>query len=418
MKKYLASIKAPLLTIIAFVALLFILAGALCAQTVPVTGTADVSAIEHRLDAVEQRLDALENQQPPPVDPDPDPEPTPSAGVIGMNSGFVWRSSGSHPDKPGEGDYHALLEPVCAAYRPMNWNRINDFNREVGSINDAHHYNSRSWRDALRAQVAVCNAVGADFYFNTPVRATPRFVTEAVAFIRGEIHDGAVIYVAYANECWLPGRYPYDYIKRESGTDPGSGENAFFDLWAQKLDMVFGAARAADPKCIRVVETKTAGDGVWFTEQITSRMASDFDAVAGTFYFGPHRSSYRTGVTAEQLLDASEAEWRTDDRRWQEANIKWAKDRGKLAIGYEAGQHYHQYGYEAATRECQAHPRMAQQYDTVYQNAIDKGADLIIDFDFIDWDNEHGHWGKAHTLAGVPDSLKYQTVKRIAARNN
>ena len=93
-------------------------------------------------------------------------------------------------------------------------------------------------------------------------------------------------------------------------------------------------------------------------------------------------------------------------------------DRNLLALGYEAGQHYHQYGYESQTRECQSHPRMARQYEMVYGNAIQKGAKLIIDFDFIDWDNEHGHWGKASALAGLMNSLKYQTVQKIANQQN
>lgn len=388
------------------------------AQSVPVTGTADVSSIEARLTGIEARLSALENTTPPPVDPDPDPDPPTASGLIGMNSGFVWRDNFRHPDDPKAAGYSDLLAPICKVYRPMNWNRINDFNREVDSIDAAHQYTSKTWRDALSEQVAVCNSVGADFYFNTPARATPKFVKEAVAFIRGEIHDDALIYIAYANECWLPGRYPYDYLKATSGTDPGSGDNAFFDLWASKLDMVFEAARKGDPTCIRVVETKTARDGTWYTEQITSRMKSGFDAVAGTFYFAPPNSAYKAGVTAAQLLDAAEKEWRDDDRKWQEANIKWAKDRGLLALGYEAGQHYHQYGYEAQTRACQTDLRMAEQYELVYGNALEKGADLIIDFDFIDWDNEHGHWGKDDELSGLTSSIKYQVVKKIATQQN
>ncbi len=434
------------------------------AQTVTVTGEvkghADVSALVERLDDLQSQIDDLreaigvasdESPAPPPESPEPAPEPPDSdpaasnTGKIGMNAGFVWRSNFTHPDQPGApaptpapgigvGDYYDLLRPVCSVYRPMNWNRINDFRPEVDSIEDPHLYEGKTWRDALAAQVGVCNAVGASggtsggvsggagFYFNVPVRATPGFVREAVAFIRTNLHAPGKIYIAYANEVWLPGRFPYDHLKDVSGVDPGAGDNAFFDLWAEKLDMTFTAAREADPKCIRVVETKTARDGTWFTEQIVKRLTlrgSDYDAVAGTLYFSPKwPSGYWETMSVADAFGEAQKEWTDDDRKWQEANIRWAKDRGKLAIAYEAGQHFHDISMRPALvktlERCQTDPRMGDLYKTVYGHALDAGIDLIIDFDWIDWSNRHGYWGKAPTLEELPGSIKYRAVNEIA----
>lgn len=414
------------------------------AQTVTVTGEvngsiqgqADVSALVERIDGLQSQIDDLreaigagseESPTPPPESPDPtpDPEPDPAApntGKIGMNAGFVWRSNFTHPDQPGVGNYYDLLRPVCSVYRPMNWNRINDFRSEVDSIDDPHLYEGKTWRDALAAQVGVCNAVGAGFYFNVPVRATPGFVREAVAFIRANLSEEGAIYIAWANEAWLPGRFPYDYLKDVSGVDPGSGDNAFFDLWADKLVMTFTAAREADPTCIRVVETKTARDGTWFTEQIVNRLqlrGSDYDAVAGTLYFSPKwPGGYWESMSADDAFAEAQKEWADDDRKWQEASIRWAKDRGKLAIAYEAGQHFHDISMRPALvrtlQRCQTDPRMGEMYHAVYGHALEAGIDLIIDFDWIDWSNQHGYWGKAATLEELPGSVKYQAVKTIA----
>lgn len=415
-------------------------------QTVAVTGEADVSALVERIDGLQTQIDGLREQigtppaQPPPPDPTPEPtpEPTPppespepnpapepaatNTGKIGMNSGFVWRSNFTHPDRPGVGDYYDLLRPVCSVYRPMNWNRINDYRPEVGSIDEPHLYAGKTWRDALAAQVEVCNGVGAGFYFNVPVRATPGFVRGAVAFIRANLRDGGVIYVAWANEAWLPGRFPYEHLKAESGTDPGGGDNAFFDLWADKLVMTFAAARQADPKCIRVVETKTARDGTWFTEQIVNRLAlrdAGYDAVAGTLYFSPKwPGGYWESMSVDDAFAEAQKEWTGDDRRWQEANIRWAKQRGKLAIAYEGGQHFHDIGMRpalvATLERGQTDPRMGEMYQAVYGRALEIGIDLIIDFDWIDWSNQNGYWGKAASLEGVPGSVKYRALEKTA----
>ncbi|MEZ6193749.1 MAG: hypothetical protein R3C45_21105 [Phycisphaerales bacterium] len=418
------------------------------AQSVTVTGEvngsiqgqADVSALVERIDGLQSQIDELReridtgpDETPPPETPEPNPGP--SNGKIGMNAGFVWRSNFTHPDRPGVDNYDDLLRPVCSVYRPMNWNRINDFRPEVDSIDDPHYYDGRTWRDALREQVGLCNAVGAGFYLNVPVRATPGFVREAVAFIRANLQDnsgggggggggdsGGVIYIAWANEAWLPGRFPYDYLKDVSGTDPGSGDNAFFDLWADKLVMTFAAAREADPTCIRVVETKTARDGTWYTEQIVKRLqlrGCDYDAVAGTLYFSPKwPSGYWESMSVDDAFDEAEEEWVSDDRKWQVANIRWAKDRGKLAIAYEAGQHFHDIGMRPALvrtlQNCQTDPRMGEMYRAVYGYALEAGIDLIIDFDWLDWSNQHGYWGKATSLEELPGSVKYQAVKQIA----
>jgi len=129
------------------------------AQTVTVT-----SALVERIDGLQSQINDLRGLIDAGQDDSPAPEPNPpapSAGKIGMNSGFVWRSNFTHPDRPGIGNYDELLRPVCSVYRPMNWNRINDFRTEVDSIDDPHSYDGRTWRDALREQVGVCNAVGA-----------------------------------------------------------------------------------------------------------------------------------------------------------------------------------------------------------------------------------------------------------------
>lgn len=367
---------------------------------------------------LQTRVLKLETATPPgPVDPDPDPvdpvDPPSGNRIIGMNSGFVGRSG--NPDDPTLPGYSDKLRPVCGCYRPMNHSRINDDTTAYDSIDDTHKYLGITWRELLKQQVAVANSVGADFYWNGPIAATAQFYRQASRLIRDELNPSSKQYDAWSNENWNPGMGTYKWIKAQSGTDPGSGNNAFMDLWASRSDLFFNACRAGDPTCIRVVETKTARDGEWFSYEITQRLTSDYDAVAGTLYFGPHYSAgYWSGITVDQMMDEARKEWERDDVRWQDKNIAWAKERGKLAIAYEAGQHYHQYGYTAQTRACQSHPGMRQLYKDVYGNAIAKGIDLILDFDFLDWDNDHGHWGKSDALDKLDASLKYQTLLEIA----
>lgn len=354
----------------------------------------------------------------PPDDPgeEPDPGPVPGApnGVIGMNSGFVGRHD--NPDNPDLPGYADKLRPVCRCYRPMNHSRINDDTTEYDTIDYTHKYAGMTWRQLLAKQVAVSNSVNADFYWNGPIAASAQFYRQASRLIREELNPDSKQYVAWGNENWNGSMGTYKWLKEQSGSDPGSGDNPFLNLWGQRLSLFFGACRAGDPSCIRVVETKTARDGEWFTYEITQRLTTDFDAVAGTLYFGPHYSGgYWDGISVDKMMQEARKEWENDDKRWQEANIAWAKDRGKLAIAYEAGQHFQKYGFEATTRACQTHPDMPRLYRDVYGNAIAKGIDLIIDFDFLDWDNEHGHFGKADRLDRLESSLKYQVVKEIAS---
>lgn len=376
------------------------------------------------------RLKGQPVPNPGPGEPDPGNPPTPptppvgNKRLIGMNSGFVGRSG--NPDDPTLPGYSDKLRPVCGCYRPMNWSRINDDTTAYDSLDETHKYLGITWRELLKQQVAVANAVDADFYWNAPIRASSKFWRDSLAFIRAKLNTGKKVYATWGNECWNASMGTYKWIKASTATadkpdgyDPGSGDNPFMNLWGASLDLFFKNARQGDPTCIRVVETKTARDGEWFSYEITKRMTSDYDAVAGTLYFGPHYSAgYWDGITVDQMMDEARKEWERDDVRWQDKNIAWAKERGKLAIAYEAGQHYHQYGYTAQTRACQSHPGMRQLYKDVYGNAIAKGIDLILDFDFLDWDNDHGHWGKADALGKLDTSLKYNTLLEIAAGLN
>ncbi len=396
------------------------------AQTVTVTGEADVSVITDRIDAMQTRLDAidarvsaLEGTLPPqPAGPMDDEPPNPSSRVIGMNLGFVGR--GDHPDKPDTAGYDDLLRPVAAVVRFMNPNRINDDMRTLTSIDQPHYYQSQTYRQALTWQAELCRRVGADYYLNVPINASPQWVTEAVGLIRS-ILDEERIYVTWANEVWNSGLGPYREVKRIVGTDAGAGKGlAFFAYWARRLDETWAAARQADPTCIRVFETKTADDGVWWTDRVHERLSSDYEAVAITLYFSPSPSDLREQMTVDDVFDAARRHWERRGRRWQQAGIAWALDHGKRAISYEGGQHFVDYQGRPTLvetlRRCQLDPRITDLRRDVLDAAVAAGLDLHIEYDFVDWWNRYGYWGQAETVAGLHTSLKYRELVRDAQR--
>ncbi|RMH42240.1 MAG: hypothetical protein D6688_10400, partial [Alphaproteobacteria bacterium] len=91
------------------------------AQSVSITGEADVSALVDRLDDQQQQIDELRTRvdaladptgttpEVAPVPSDPDPLPTVNRRIgIGMNLDFVGRNGGRHPDRPDTPGYDDL----------------------------------------------------------------------------------------------------------------------------------------------------------------------------------------------------------------------------------------------------------------------------------------------------------------------
>lgn len=377
----------------------------------------------------ERRLKALEDAQTPtdptdPTDPGPGPVIPPPAGGLKrflVNLGFVGRSNGTHPDNPTLPGYADLLGDIAGVIRPMNANRINDYMRVVNGIDEPHYYEQQTWRQALMWQAKLCNDCAADFYFNLPFHASDAFVREAVAFIRSLLDPSLSIWVAWCNEVWNGNAAPYREVKAITGHGMGGGEDlVFFDYWAGRLDDVFGAARAADPSCIRVVETKTSREGTWITGKLHQRLRSNYEAVAVTNYFSPDADDLREGMTADEVFESAREHWRNDELVWQREGIKWATDRGKMAIAYEGGQHFVDYEHRTnlvkTLEACQHDPRMAQMYRDVVAEFDAAGATMASQFEWIGWWDQHGYWGVAPTLAQVPGSLKYKTLVELTGR--
>lgn len=344
-----------------------------------------------------------------------------------MNLDFAGRSGGTHPEDPSAAGYDELLKPVAACVRFMNPNRINDFMRAADSIDDAHYYDTQTWRQALTWQAHLCQRIGADYYYNAPFHASAKFNREAVALIRSILDDGQVIYVSWANEVWNSSFAVYREVKAITGVDAGNGAGlAFFDYWAGRLSETFSAARLADPGCVRVLETKTANDGTWFTGKLHERLApGSYDAVAITTYFSPHRTAYFDGITADQVFAAARDNWEAKEGRYQREGIAWALDHKKRAISYEGGQHFfdvYQRAKIAETiRRCQTDPRIADLRDEVLDSAFEAGLDLHLEHSFVGWWNINGFWGQADSVAGLKQSIKYQRLvayaKRLAQMN-
>ena len=399
------------------------------AQTVPITGEADVSNIQANVDAISQRVYDLENRVAAIEQGDSDPAPAPDpvsvtdGRLLGINTGFV--DAPFSPDIPylADGtldhDYVKLMTPIASTIRFMDWNRING---------DLAFYTQldETWRGRLDQQVRLANACNADLWLNVPFHASEAWTTQAVAFIRARLNAEHVILVEWSNEPWNTGFNTYQQLKREAGTDAGSGAGlAFFELWADYMDAAFRGARAADPDCLLVLGGHPAS--VWWTERVYERLDVKPDAVATTFYIGPKPKDTLADVqTARQLIERARSEWEDGGEAKMRETFAFAEREGLDVFGYEGGHHLAAPYINGKPDQRIAALVIEAQHDPAILDLMALPLDLFIElggkracfYKFVSVYDQYGAWGLARSVAELPGSIKYQwAVKRSQAEN-
>ena len=316
--------------------------------------------------------------------------------------GFEGAKSAFHPL------YLSRLKPF-SVIRFMDWQRTNG--SDVVSWNDRANpnYFTQGTGDgvAIEYMIDLCNQLGADPWFCMPHKANDRYVEKFAALVKSRLRKDLNVYVEWSNEVWNSQFPQHNWVKGRS--DGRSLSGAFNATWAEEADRdfeiwrdVFGSQRG---RVIRIAVGQK--DNPWVTEQLTTQLKGEFDAISCSTYFGLGSNELRklnSRTTAGDLLDRALADMsgrlRNNYRAHGELAKRWSRKlgRGIPLIGYEGGQHYTANGgnppYARAFLDMQKHPKMYQAYLANMREWENAGGSLFTAFNFVEKPDKWGAWGQ------------------------
>jgi hypothetical protein len=250
---------------------------------------------------------------------------------------------------------------------------------------------------SLEYMVELANELDADPWFNMPYLADDTFVRNFAAYVRDHLEADRKVYVEWANEVWNFG-WGFEasaWVARQAAAenlDPDYGQwivtareaKRDFDIWSD----VFNERQ--NLQLVRVAAGQAANS--WIVEQIASRMAGSFDAIALAPYItytDEQRASYTSSTTVDRILAdawtnvATAVQW-TREHTALAARLSADLGRPIQVVAYEGGPHLdgrgapYQNAFYAATND----PRMGDVYRAYLKGLDEAGLDLYVDFQF------------------------------------
>ena len=316
------------------------------------------------------------------------------------------------------------------------------------------------WDDAnhssavpAEVQIALCNKIGADGWFNMPLLATDDYFTQFATLVHSTLSSNLKAYVEYGNEIWNRGAIlgPVSGQLLASGyaafASAGNDNNATYlygilravkmaDIWknvwgadSSRLIRVAGGWNGFPAYSAYFLDTKATdyggSAGNW-----AGTAGSHFDALAVAPYFGDIYSVPNTftldqlfteimsgglvsggysGGMIKQALDLTAS------------NYQIASQRGLSLVAYEGGQSLVDYSHADATLQtlytaANRDPRMTTAYAKLLNGWKAAGGTLFANFTLIYPPTTWGYWGVLENVAQT-SSPKYDAVKNFISAN-
>jgi hypothetical protein len=277
----------------------------------------------------------------------------------------------------------------------------------------------------LEVMIELANTCKADPWFCLPHLADDDFVRRFAGTVKERLGPGRKVYVEYSNEVWN-GSFAQSRWAREQGQRLKLGDPEGLRFYSQRSVEVFHIWEevfGGHERLVRVMGSQFANP--WVSEQVlTWQDASKHtDALAVAPYFGYQYGDPKTAddvskKTAEQLLDALDAEVEGSNRDLIRKQNETARKYQVQLIAYEGGQHLTGVAgaenNEALTSlfiAANRHPRMGTLYKKHFANWFTNGGGLYAVYNSSGTPTKWGSWGVLEYQDQPTDKApKYQAI--------
>jgi hypothetical protein len=343
MKEHLKRVRWAIVGLISSF-LVFHISSFASAQTVPVTGEADVSSITQEIDELRSaigdltaRVDALQSSDPTPQPPTPTPPPT-----SGGKSTDLWLNVSHYRYTPvlayKDGAYVVTdprfveLMSKWSGIRYLNW--TGQLNRDVNWswANRVTQADADRWDSVgvpLEAIIAVANATHTHVWWCAPQQADLDYMKQAGRLFAETLDPDLHVVIEIGNEVWQSSRgWRYDEL---SGGVFGTRMRLYAEDSAAKFKaFVNGVGGVGFPRerLTRVIGGQLHNIGVLKSNALQHINPGDYDAISCSGYFGNAPGNWISGSGG---LNASLAGLR--------AHAELAGQYQKQLLIYELNQH-------------------------------------------------------------------------------
>lgn len=313
--------------------------------------------------------------------------------------------------------------------------------------NPAQHWNERPTMDKatwggiygsrgapLEVQIALANKLKADPWLNVPHAADDDYIYRFAIYVNENLSPELTPHIEFTNEAWNANFIHNEHMQK-MGIAQKLDKNAlmagykyyakrsveFFDIW----EMVYGGHE----KIVRVIggwDTRPDISGIILAYNDTYKSV---DALAIAPYIGGNIRGFRESETVDDIfkLLTDKESYRSLPKIMHELkkHADLAKEFKVSLIAYEGGQGL----VDWAARDYLQHPnplffaanrdsRMADLYNSLYQQWKDLGADLFVAFRAPSSCNASGCWGlKEHIRKNVGESPKLKASLEFIDKN-
>jgi hypothetical protein len=293
------------------------------AQTVAVTGEADVSALVDRLDQQQDQIDALRGDVnalldvatdpgTAPAPPAPAPGTTPPAASGGTELWINVSHFGDAPVVTARGDGAYDIEPRFvelmsrwSGIRYLDW--TGQLRKEVNRtwdtrVTDAHEANWRKTGLPLEAIIAVANATQTNVWWTAPQQADLDYMRRAGDLFARTLDPDLNVVLEIGNEAWQSNRgWYYDEL---AGGDFAQSMKLYAQDSAEKFK-AFTSGGFPGGRLTRVVGGQLHNIGVLKSHVLKYLSPEEFDAITVSGYFGNKSNQGEHWRTGRQGLDES-----------------------------------------------------------------------------------------------------------------
>jgi hypothetical protein len=280
----------------------------------------------------------------------------------------------------------------------------------------------------LEYQIDLCNAIGADGWFNVPHAATDDFIRNMAALIKSRLNNNLKCYIEYSNEVWSFGGVGGPAVEWLEDNTPAVTDIEEKIAWRMmNVFKIFGSVFTGADRSRLVttgaVFTVSFGWSDMDTKKINywKNNGGVPDAIAMSAYFNYTQDDHDRWIantpTIDQIMDAIDAGWNKYANEMKLA-AKTIKDAGAKVVVYEGGQHMQPWGqgrwsYNNILYEAQISSRMYDTYMKNFQLFADVGCDLFMHFSHITVRKvQWGSWGALEKTSDIYRS----DLKKVAPK--
>lgn len=352
-------------------------------------------------------------------------------------------------------DYLQILQKF-QTLRFMDWQQTNYSPLDTwASRPTVNHY---SWATnkgvPLEVQVALCNKLGADGWFNIPHMADDNYVTQFATYLKANLNAPLKAYVEYSNEIWnpifsqglwmdIPAQQKYANISEPPFTKRLNWFGWRTDVIGGICKSVFGAEANRIICTLGCQAANTYGGDQGYKTPLEGSPRTNIDAIAIAPYFnaggeiGRNDEPYKSAVsswTVDQLFQELNEGGvlpagsnypqgcLAQSKFWTQAYKNLCNEIGKPLIAYEGGQHLVDYTntevVQNLLRDANRHPKMYDAYIKYFSDWKEVGGELFCHFvDSGTW-SKFGYWGALESVAEYnPGTAKYNALYNFMIQN-